>query len=320
MAYIFILLGIILLAAGGELLVRGSLGAAKRLGVSPLLGGLVIVGFSTSSPELVVSIDSALRGVDDIAVGNIVGSNISNILLILGLCALITPVTISSLGLRRDAVTMVLATLLFVGLALLLPGQQLTVFVGLLFFFLLVAYLVWAYRTESGQKNTNSQRADENEITPPAKTWIIVLSCAGGLGLLIGGSNVLLHGALEIAEQLSLPPVLIGLTLVAVGTSLPELTISLIAALRGHGDVAVGNILGSNIFNILGVLGISVLVKPLSISSQIISFDQWAMLGAALALFIFLLSGRRVSRLEGLLLVAGYVTYVMVAYRISIGG
>lgn len=321
MAYVFLLLGIGLLAIGGELLVRGSLGAARRLGISPLLSGLIIVGFSTSSPELVVSLDAALRGIDDIAVGNIVGSNISNILLILGLCAMVTPMTTSSLGLRRDAVYMVLVTVLFVALAYILPGQILTAWVGLLFLLLLAVYMVWAYRTEStGDKKDSVHEAEAGEINPPTGTWMILFGCIGGLALLIVGSNVMLHGALEIAEQFSLPPVLIGLTLIAIGTSLPELTICLIAAVRGHGDVAVGNILGSNIFNILGVLGISALVKPLSISPQIISFDQWVMLGAAVALFIFLLGTRRLNRLEGLLLVAGYVVYVTFVYRISVGG
>ena len=313
---LLLLLGIALLTVGGEALIRGSLAAAKRLGVSPLLSGLVIVGFGTSAPELVVSVNAAVEGRPDIAVGNVVGSNIGNILLILGICALISPLAVKPLALRRDAVTVVAASVLFL---VLVGGSALARADAAIFLVALGAYLVWAYWSErfhaapSGE--LHQAEADELSAIPKSVLWTVT-AVASGLLFLIAGSQVLLVGAIGIAAYLGVPEAVIGLTLVAVGTSLPELSISVIAAVRRHADVAVGNILGSNIFNLLGILGVSALLQPLPVHARILQFDQWVMLGSSLLLLLFLYTGRRLSRTEGGGLLIGYGVYLWLSFTV----
>lgn len=309
---LLLVIGILMLAVGGEVLVRGALAAAFRLGISPLLSGLVIVGFGTSAPELVVSVDAAISERPDIAVGNVVGSNIANILLILGVCALITPLAATPLALRRDAVTVVAATLLFFVLAW---GSALGRWDAAIFLAALAAYLIWAYWSERDQTVPSAElhkaEAEELKAIPRSTLWTVTAVIAGLL-VLIAGSRVLLTGAVGIAADLGIPEVVVGLTLVAVGTSLPEFSISVIAALRRHADVAIGNILGSNIFNLLGILGVSALLQPLPLQGRIVHFDQWVMLVAAVVLLLFLLSGRGLGRIKGGILLAGYIAYIAV--------
>ncbi|WP_372743334.1 calcium/sodium antiporter [Neptunomonas sp.] len=311
---LYLLLGIGLLTAGGEVLIRGSLAIAKRLGISPLLSGLLIVGFGTSMPELVVSVDAAINGQPDIAIGNVVGSNIANILLVLGLCAVISPLAVSPLSLRRDAVVVIAASLLFVLLA---SGRALSAVDGMIFITALFSYLIWAYWTEQDKSTLSGalHEAESAEIEkiPESSLWSAI-AVIGGLALLIAGSQVLLKGAVGIANGLGVSEAVIGLTLVAVGTSLPELTISVIAALRRHADVAVGNILGSNIFNILGILGVSAILQPLTLKGRVLEFDQWIMLGAAFLIFLFLFTDRKLSRIEGGVLLLGYFTYLFISF------
>ena len=311
---LFLVLGVGLLTVGGEALIRCSLAAAKRLGVSPLLSGLVIVGFGTSAPELVVSVDAALNQQPDIAIGNVVGSNIGNILLILGTCALITPLAVKPMALRRDAVTVVAASILFI---VLVGGSALGPVDGAILLISLVAYLVWAYWSERLHASPSAElhKAEAEELTalPKSVVWTVT-TVITGLLLLIAGSQVLLMGAVGIAEHFRVSEAVIGLTLVAVGTSLPEFTISVIAALRRHADVAVGNVLGSNIFNLLGILGVSALLQPLPVHARILQFDQWVMLGTSLLLLLFLYTGRCLSRLEGGILLAGYGVYLALSF------
>ena len=314
--FLFLFLGIALLTVGGEALIRGSLAAAKRLGVSPLLSGLVIVGFGTSAPELVVSVNAAIDGRPDIAIGNVVGSNIGNILLILGVCALITPLAVKPLALRRDAVTVVAASLLFL---VLVGGSALARVDAAIFLCALAAYLGWAYWSErfhaapSGE--LHQAEAEELSTVPMSVLWTAI-AVVLGLLLLIAGSQVLLIGAIGIAAYFGVPEAVVGLTLVAVGTSLPELSISVIAAIRRHADVAVGNILGSNIFNLLGILGVSALLQPLPVHPRILHFDQWVMLGTSLLLLLFLYTGRHLSRVEGGVLLVGYGIYVWLSFSV----
>jgi cation:H+ antiporter len=308
--------GLGLLTLGGEGLIRGALAAARRFGVSPLLSGLLIVGFGTSMPELVVSVDAALSQRPDIAIGNVVGSNICNILLILGVSALIAPMKVQPLALRRDAVTMVAVTIAFILLA---GAGTLGRLDAVLFLAGLTAYLLWAYRTESAQDLPAGElhRAESEELTAlPGSPLFMIAAIAGGLALLVGGSRLLITGAVGIAESLGMSEAVIGLTLVAVGTSLPELTVSVIAALRRHADVAVGNVLGSNIFNVLGILGVSALVQPLPVTARILQFDQWVMLASALLLIVFLYTGRRLSRREGGVLLLGYGAYLALCFAL----
>ncbi len=319
MSFLLLILGVFLLAAGGEALIRGSLAAADRLGVSPLLSGLVIVGFGTSMPELVVSITAALNEQPDIAIGNVVGSNISNVLLILGICALISPMTVKPLALRRDAVTVVAASLLFL---VLVGGSALGRADGVIFLTSLIFFLIWAYWSERlhAMPSVELHKAEAGELNalPQSAVLTIALVSAGFL-LLILGSQVLLKGAVGIAVHFGVSEAVIGLTLVAVGTSLPELSISVIAALRRHADVAIGNVLGSNIFNLLGILGVSALLQPLPVHARILQFDQWVMLGTSVLLLLFLYTGTRLNRLEGAILLVGYGVYVGLSF-ITFGG
>lgn len=313
---LLVALGVALLTSGGEALIRGSLAAARKMNVSPLLSGLLIVGFGTSAPELVVSVDAALSERPDIAIGNVVGSNISNILLILGLCALITPLAVRPLALRRDSVTVVAASILFL---ILVGGNALVRSDAAIFLLALVAYLLWAYWTERSGEAPSAElhKAEEQELTALPKTTLwIVMAIVLGLLLLIAGSQVLLRGAVGIAESFGVSEAVIGLTLVAVGTSLPELSISVIAAFRRHADVAIGNILGSNIFNLLGILGVSALLQPLPVPARILQFDQWVMLGTSLVLLVFLYTGRQLSRLEGGILLIGYGAYLTLSFTV----
>jgi cation:H+ antiporter len=313
--FLFILVGVSLLTVGGEALIRGSLAVSVRLRVSPLLSGLVIVGFGTSAPELVVSVNAALNQQPDIAIGNVVGSNIGNILLILGVCAVITPMTIKPLALRRDAVTVVAASLLFLIFA---ATSALGRIDGVILLAALLAYLVWAYnseRAETAAAQLNIAEAKEVHSLPKSIAWTVTAVLIG-LVLLIAGSQILLVGAVGIAKSIGVSEAVIGLTLVAVGTSLPELSISLIAALRRHADVAVGNILGSNIFNLLGILGVSALLQPLPIHARVLQFDQWVMLAASLLLLLFLSTGRQLSRVEGGLLLLGYAGYLGLSFTV----
>jgi len=313
---ISLLVGIVLLTLGGEALIRGAVAGAKRMGISPLLTGLVVVGFGTSSPELVVSIDAAIHQQPDIAIGNIVGSNIGNILLILGLCAVICPMSVQPLALRRDGVVVVSASLLFIVLAW---SGALGRWDAAILLAALTAYLIWAYRTERSQPlpATEMHSAEAEELTAiPSSTAIIVMALVGGLAMLIGGSQLLLYGAIGLAQAMGISEAVIGLTIVAVGTSLPEMAVSVIAALRRHADVAVGNILGSNIFNLLGILGISAFLQPLPIAERVSQFDQWVMLGAAGVLLLFLYTGMRLSRWEGAALLSGYAAYLALSFTI----
>ena len=312
-------LGVALLTIGGEALIRGALAAAVRLRISPLLSGLLIVGFGTSAPELVVSVDAALSGRPDIAIGNVVGSNIGNTLLILGVCALITPLTVRPMALRRDAGTVVAASVLFL---VLVGGSALNRLDAVFLLAGLGAYLGWSYWTERTLAGPVAERhASEAEAIHALPHTVIrtLVALVGGLLLLVAGSQVLLTGAVGIAEALGVSEAVVGLTLVAVGTSMPELTISVIAALRRHADVAVGNILGSNIFNLLGILGISAILQPLPVPERILDFDQWVMLGTAVLLWLFLFTGRRLSRLEGGILFGAYAAYIWATFAIISG-
>ena len=311
---LYLLVGVALLTAGGEGFIRGALGLAKKWGLSALFCGLVIVGFGTSMPELFVSVNAALNNQPDIAIGNVIGSNIANVLLILGLCAMIMPLTVAPISLRRDALMVIAASVLCIALS---SKGVISFAEGLLLLGALAAYLTWAYLSEKGQSapaaELHTAEGQEIENVPQSMFWSVV-QLVVGLGLLIAGSQILLKGAVGIAHGLGVSEAVIGLTLVAFGTSLPELTISIIAALRKHADVAVGNILGSNIFNLLGILGVSSLIKPIQVTGRVAEFDQWVMLAVALVLLLFLYTGRRLSRTEGGILFLAYVVYIGVSY------
>jgi cation:H+ antiporter len=314
---IYIISGFALLTGGGEMLIRGALDAAKRMGVSPLLSSLLIVGFGTSMPEMVVSIDAVINGQPGIAIGNVVGSNIANVLLILGICASVSALNVTEMALRRDAVMVVLVSVL---LLILSAFGTLNYLDGLILLSVLVFYLVWAYKTE---KTSLSNTITVNETNQPVavnrqSVLVALLMVLTGLVLLIFGSKLLIQGAVNVAINFGVSEALIGLTLVAVGTSLPELAVSIMAAIKRQADVAIGNILGSNLFNILGILGVTALIKPLEVTARIVNFDQWVMFGAAVVLLLFLFTGRRLSRAEGVLLLSAYVAYIYLSFTLPI--
>jgi len=320
MNIIYLVSGILLLTVGGEILIRGALSASNRMGISPLLIGLVVVGFGTSSPELAVSVEAALSSSPDISVGNVVGSNIGNVLLILGICAIISPIAVKPSALTRDGAVVVGSTLVFM---IMIAGGVLGRAEAVILIILLAVYLYWAYRSEKNAPDSpaaevHTAEAEEIEKKPAGITGIVI-SLVGGLILLIGGSNILLKGAIGIAETFNISEAVIGLTLVAVGTSLPELSISVLAAIRKHNDVAIGNILGSNIFNVLGILGVSAMIQPLTVNPRILLFDQWVLIGLSILILLFLYSGRKLTRTEGGILLMGYIAYVILSFTLFPG-
>lgn len=297
-------LGLVLLTFGGDWVVKGALAIAERLGISPLLAGLVIVGFGTSSPELVISLQAAMKGSSDIAIGNIVGSNIANILLILGVGCVITIMHATRLSIIRDGMTMIGATLLFILLA---SDGFLHWYDGVIFLVAIGAYLVWAYFTE----RLSEQDVQANgEPKAQASLFKTLATLVVGFAALIIGAEVFLKGAISIAETFGISQAIIGLTLVAVGTSLPEFAATVMAAIKRETDMAIGNVIGSNIFNILCVLGVSSLVLELPLAGRIAAIDQWVMLAVAIMLVVFMMIGRKLGRVKGLLMVLAYGAYV----------
>ncbi len=307
--------GFLLLLLGGELLVRGAVGCARRFGVSPLLIGLTLVGFGTSTPELLTSLQAALAGSPGVAVGNVVGSNIANILLILGAAALIQPIAVPPQALYRDGGMMLAATLVACSLAWLGSVER---WFGAGMLAALAAYVVWSYRRERARPDAGAElhlheAAAVGDAGRPL--WRSGLEFAVGLGLTLYGARLLVTGAIELAGAAGISEAVIGLTVVAVGTSLPELATSVMAARRRQADVAIGNVVGSNIFNILGILGTTAVVQPIPVPAEILRFDLWVMLAVALLLLAFAWTGRRICQLEAGFLLAGYGAYLAVLAR-----
>lgn len=302
MDYIFLIAGLIGLFLGGEGLVRGSVGIAQRMAIPPLLIGLTVVGFGTSTPELLVSVDAAWRGVPDIALGNILGSNIANILLIVGLSALIWPIRVMGATLRRDTLVMLAAA------CALLPVfamGQVGRLPGLLLVGALIGYLIWAYR-QPGE-------AVADDAVAPTSTLISVLWVLGGLVALMLGARFLVDSAVNIARGYGVSEAFIGLTIVTVGTSLPELATSLIAALRKQSEIAIGNIVGSNIFNVLGILGLTALITPVPVASRFLTFDLPIMIAVTVALTLLFWFRPVIGRGIGVAMLAGYAAFVWAA-------
>jgi len=314
---LFLSLGLVLLIAGGDLLVRGAVRIAERLRLSPMLIGLTVVGMGTSTPELAASLKASLVGSPGIAIGNIVGSNIANALLILGTAALIAPVVVSSRTLWRDG-----GVGLAAALALLAAGATagLSREAGLAFLGMMAGYIYYAYRQErvGAAHSAAYDRAVAMEEIDPAlipherpegRLAVALLLFLAGLGLVVGGASLVVDAAIGIAEQLGVSDTVIGLTVVAVGTSVPELVTSAVAAWRRQGDIALGNVLGSNIYNILFIGGLTGVIAPTAVPGSIMAFDLWALVAVLVVVMVFAFSGGRLSRKEGLVLVAGYLAY-----------
>lgn len=314
-AVLFIIGGFVLLLGGGEALVRGAVGIARRFGLSELLIGLTVVAFGTSAPELAVSVRSALSGMPDLAVGNVVGSNIANIAFILGVACLIRPVTVDRADIRPDAYTLIGASLLMVPLGL-MGGISRPV--GALMVAALAYYLFASYRREirSNKESTDWHTEEAAEFPTRFGVGTSLLLLAAGLGALVIGTELLIGGAVEIAALFGVPDAVVGLTVVAIGTSLPELATSAVAAMRHHSDVAVGNVLGSNLFNILSILGITSVVSPISIDRGIAVVDIPLMIAVTLIAVFALLRTGHLGRLWGAGLTIGYAVYVVALYLV----
>lgn len=329
--------GLALLVVGGDLLVRGASTMAQRLGMPPLLIGLTLVGFGTSMPELVTSVEASLLGSPGIAIGNIVGSNIANILLILGITALIAPIAVRQQALKRDGVVVLVTAAVFCGIGFVLPLDRM---IGAIFLAGLATYIYYAYRQEMAGAPAGHTAAYEKQealeellnshvvqtqaatAAPDAsgRTFAAVSApiamAIGGLVVLVFGGKLLVDGAIGIARGAGISETVIGLTIVSIGTSLPELVTSIIAAVRGHSDVAIGNVLGSNMYNILGIGGVTALIAPTVIPIEIVRFDRLVMLAVSVVLLAVAWTGYRISRGEGLALLAGYGVYVFTIWPI----
>lgn len=314
MTLLLFIVGLAFLILGAEVLIRGASMIATALGISPLIIGLTVVAFGTSSPELAISINGALSGQADIALGNIIGSNILNILFILGLSALVIPLCVSQQLIRFDVPIMIG---LSVAVLLLSLDQVLSRFDGLLLIAGLVFYLsilvVMSLRKRAQEKESG-QNPEENQASQDEINWPVnIIMVVAGLALLVLGSRWFVDSAVRFASYLGVSELIIGLTVVAAGTSMPEAVTSVIAAIRGERDIAVGNAVGSNIFNLLCVLGISTVLAPsgIPVSEAVIGFDIPLMIAVAVACLPIFFTGGIINRWEGALFLSYYVAYTL---------
>ena len=304
-------LGFVVLTAGASALVRGGAALARRLGLTSLVIGLTVVAVGTSAPEMVVSVGGSFEGRGDIAVGNVIGSNIFNVGVILALAALIAPIDVKLGLLKLDAPLMIVASVLAAGLVSL---DEVPRWAGILLLLLLFGYTVWNVWVARKQTDQMVEREFEAGVPGLARSVSIeVVLVLVGLVLLVVGSGMLVSSTMAIARTLGVSEAVIGLTIVAAGTSMPELATSVVAAIRGQSDIAVGNVIGSNVFNILGILGLSSTVRPLS-APGIGSTDLWIMVVFAIALLPLLWTGRKLQRWEGALLLVGYAGYLWIRW------
>lgn len=305
MTALMLIAGLALLLVGAEVLIRGASRLALATGLSPLVVGLTVVAFGTSTPELAISLDAALRGSPDIAVGNVVGSNIANVLLILGLSAMVAPLIVARQLIRLDVPVMVLVSGLVLFLAM---DGRLARWEGLLLAGLGVLYTVALIRI--GRRD-GASLGDEVDDTPPGAWWLNALLILVGLALLILGARWLVEAAVTIATGLGVSELIIGLTVVAVGTSMPEIATSILATLRGQREIAVGNVIGSNVFNLLVVLGATAAFSPagVGVSDAAIRFDLPVMTAVAIACLPIFFTGHCIRRWEGVLFLGYYVAY-----------
>ena len=310
MDYIFIILGLIALVGGGEILVRGATSIALKFKITPFVVGMTVVAFGTSAPELLVSLSAALDGSPDISIGNVVGSNIANIALVLGATALVYPIRVSKTSLSVDWPMLMLASLLFYFFIL---NLKLEWYEGIIFVSILATFTIWMIRKsrKAGLKKTDEASNDFNkEAIKEMNIWMSFLLIAGGCLALVIGADWLVYGAKNIARSYDVSESVISLSMIAIGTSLPELATSIMAAFKKQTDIAIGNILGSNLFNILSILGITAIVKEINVNELILQSDIFWMLGLSAILLPMMLLRRDIDRVEGSLLLIAYAAYM----------
>lgn len=333
--YISLAGGLVVLIIAGDVLVRGSVGVAQRLGIPNLIIGLTIVAFGTSAPELIISLKAALKGSGGIAIGNVVGSNIANVLLVLGLPALIAATPCGESGATRNAVFMVGVTLVFIALCFFSPiGLVAGVILLLLLAVFLTASTMTARRHRKEQKSIAAAAAagaavadisedDEDDALEdvddiPDSIWIALIYILLGLVGLPLGAHFTITGATTIATAWGVSEAVIGLTVIALGTSLPELATTVMAAIRQHGAVAIGNVIGSNIFNLLAIIGITAVIVPIDVPAEVLKLDVWVMLACAVLLTVLAAYRICLGKISGLVMTTAYALYIASVYMIGL--
>lgn len=297
-----------MLVFAADFLVRGSVSLAQRMGVHTLIIGLTVVAFGTSAPELVVGIDAVLTGVPTLALGNVVGSNIANIWLVVGFPAIVAPFLCSAPRFTHNMMVMLASSVVFIAFAF---TGVFTYWMGLILLTMLIGFIYYISRQQNDPDALKKVLCDIEGVPekPDSYTisWALIL---GGLVGLVTGAHILVQGSVVIAREMGVSEAVIGLTLVALGTSIPELVTAVVAAVRNHCDVAVGNVIGSNIFNLLGIIGVSTQLGDIPVPEAFLKFDLWVMLLASLTLLPYAVFGRRVGRRSGFLFCGAYVTYI----------
>lgn len=309
-----LIVGLVLLVVGAESLVKGASKIAVAIGITPLVVGLTVVAFGTSAPEMAVSVMASLEGNSDICLGNVVGSNIFNVLFILGICALILPLVVAQQLIRLDVPVMIAASLvvMFFGM-----DGRLAAWEGIVMLILGIVYTVYIIRESKKEKNKEVLKEYQEEYgnvqKAKSKVWLSVVFVIAGLALLILGSRWLVEGAVHIAHLFGVSDLVIGLTIIAAGTSLPEVATSIIATIRGERDIAVGNVVGSNIFNILFILGISAMIgkSGIGVAESARYFDIPVMIAVAVACLPIFFTGRKIERWEGGVFLFYYIAYTV---------
>ena len=304
--------GFVYLLMGGELLVRGALGLSKESRIPPVIVGMTVVAMGTSAPELMVSTFSALSGYPGIAIGNVVGSNIANVLLVLGIPVLIFPILTNQDGLGKQTSLMVAVSLLFIVMCFLEP---ITFVGGLLLLFILISFLILTVRGGAVMPGLDDAEEEmERSMGLPSYPSTIAILIVLGVVALPLGANLVVEGAVGLASSWGVSEAVIGLSLIALGTSLPELATTVIAALHKSSDVAIGNVVGSNLFNILAILGITALLTDIPVDPQFMRFDLWIMFAATVMLWIYVLAKISIGRISGLVFLTGYFSYLYAIY------
>ena len=304
--------GFVYLLMGGELLVRGALGLSKESRIPPVIVGMTVVAMGTSAPELMVSTFSALSGYPGIAIGNVVGSNIANVLLVLGIPVLIFPILTNQDGLGKQTSLMVAVSLLFIVMCFLEP---ITFVDGLLLLFILISFLILTVRGGAVMPGLDDVEEEmERSMGLPSYPSTIAILIVLGVVALPLGANLVVEGAVGLASSWGVSEAVIGLSLIALGTSLPELATTVIAALHKSSDVAIGNVVGSNLFNILAILGITALLTDIPVDPQFMRFDLWIMFAATVMLWIYVLAKISIGRISGLVFLTGYFGYLYAIY------
>ena len=312
-SFLMLFLGLFVLVYSGNKMVESAASLAKSLGVSGLIIGLTIVAFGTSSPELIVGVRSVTTGVGELASANVIGSNIANILLALGIPATIMAIPTNTIGVARNASIALCASILLIVMVLI--NNPLLFWQSFIFCMCIIIYLLWMYRLSSAGSEDPILYELINEAsdshTKSSKASLIIVLLIGIVGLLLGG-HIIVRNAVLIATAFNISETVIGLTIVAIGTSLPEITTVIIASYRGQPQVALGGVIGSNIFNLLAVLGISGLTGPIDVSASIVSFDIWILLLTAIALVFLVLRRKPIGRKTGIFFLSSYAVYLLV--------